>query len=314
MPLTRNFPRRVNALGGKRPQATGIVLIPKNNGNVLKTSNGSTANYGGNTKFGLYPNVGMSYLFQNKIGVGSLFYNTTTPSQVNPPQSNSQAGASSSHPGLVEETNNSITFTYLKSNTYGVTYKQIGSDQVAEDDMFTTSAAKLYDLDLSNRELYTNLIGALPVEGTANSPLVESDMPVAMFMFNNAPGSGFSGAVQLYVYDDDPDANYIVSWTQTNNANSKPFPPYWQALDFYDTTTQNRDPYFRDPPVGLNGYYIGMVDFANVGILSYEGDGGLDNNNNPALPINFSPGSTNNTPLKITITKSESPLYSGNVI
>ena len=255
----------------------------------------------------------MSYLFQNKIGVGSLFYNTTTPSQVNPPQSNSQAGASS-HSGLVEETNNSITFTYLKSNTYGVTYKQIGSDQVAEDDMFTTSAAKLYDLDLSNRELYTNLIGAVPVEGTANSPLVESDMPVAMFMFNNAAGSGFSGAVDIRVYDDDPDANYIVSWTQTNNANSKPFPPYWQALDFYDTTTQNRDPYFRDPPVGLNGYYIGMVDFANVGILYYEGDGGLDNNNNPAQPINFSPGSTNNTPLKITITKTGSPFYSGNVI
>ena len=88
MPFNPGNVRKVNALGGKRPQATGIVLIPKNNGNVLKTSNGSTANYGGNTKFGLYPNVGMSYLFQNKIGVGSLFYNTTTPSQVNPSQVN----------------------------------------------------------------------------------------------------------------------------------------------------------------------------------------------------------------------------------
>jgi len=85
MPFNPGNVRRLNALGGKRPQATGIVIIPKNNGNKLATSNGSTANYGGNTKFGLYPNVGMSYLFQNKIGVGSLFYNTTTPSQVNPP-------------------------------------------------------------------------------------------------------------------------------------------------------------------------------------------------------------------------------------
>ena len=85
MPFNPGNVRRLNALGGKRPQATGIVLIPKNGDRKLATSNGSTANYGGNTKFGLYPNVGMSYLFQNKIGVGSLFYDTTTPSQVNPP-------------------------------------------------------------------------------------------------------------------------------------------------------------------------------------------------------------------------------------
>ena len=73
MPFNPGQVRKVNALGGKRPQATGIVLIPKNGDRKLATSNGSTANYGGNTKFGLFPNVGMSYLFQNKIGVGSLF-------------------------------------------------------------------------------------------------------------------------------------------------------------------------------------------------------------------------------------------------
>ena len=57
--------RKLNALGGKRPQATGIVLLPKNR-SVLATSEGSVANYGGNSKMGLYSNVGMSYLFQNK--------------------------------------------------------------------------------------------------------------------------------------------------------------------------------------------------------------------------------------------------------
>ena len=57
--------RRLNALGGKRPQATGIVLLPKNR-SVLATSEGSVSNYGGNSKMGLYSNVGMSYLFQNK--------------------------------------------------------------------------------------------------------------------------------------------------------------------------------------------------------------------------------------------------------
>ena len=56
--------RKLNALGGKRPQATGIVLLPKNR-SVLATSEGSVANYGGNSKMGLYSNVGMSYLFQN---------------------------------------------------------------------------------------------------------------------------------------------------------------------------------------------------------------------------------------------------------
>lgn len=57
--------RKLNALGGKRPQATGIVLLPKNR-SVLATSEGSVSNYGGNSKMGLYSNVGMSYLFQNK--------------------------------------------------------------------------------------------------------------------------------------------------------------------------------------------------------------------------------------------------------
>jgi hypothetical protein len=64
--------RKLNALGGKRPQATGIVLIPKNGDRKLATTNGSTSNYGGNTKFGLYPNVGMNYLFQNKHLTGLL--------------------------------------------------------------------------------------------------------------------------------------------------------------------------------------------------------------------------------------------------
>ena len=73
MPFNPGNVRKVNALGGKRPQATGIVLIPKNAGNTLATSNGSTANYGGNTKFGLYPSVGMSYLFENKYLSGSMF-------------------------------------------------------------------------------------------------------------------------------------------------------------------------------------------------------------------------------------------------
>ena len=81
------------AMYGYRPSSNqNLVLLPKNGGNTLKSTEGATANYGGNTKFGLYPNVGMSYLFQNKIGVGSLFYNTTTPSQVNPPQAASTDG------------------------------------------------------------------------------------------------------------------------------------------------------------------------------------------------------------------------------
>ena len=65
MPYNPGNVRKLNALGGKRPQATGIVLLPKNGGNILATSEGSVNNYGGNTKMGLYSNVGMSYLFQN---------------------------------------------------------------------------------------------------------------------------------------------------------------------------------------------------------------------------------------------------------
>ena len=60
-------------MGGKRPQSTGIVLIPKNGDRKLRTSDGSVTNHGGNTKYGLYPNVGMSYLFQNRNLTGSMF-------------------------------------------------------------------------------------------------------------------------------------------------------------------------------------------------------------------------------------------------
>ncbi len=66
MPFNPGMNRKLNALGGKRPQATGIALIPKNGDRKLATSNGSTANFGGNMKYGLYPNVGMNYLFQNR--------------------------------------------------------------------------------------------------------------------------------------------------------------------------------------------------------------------------------------------------------
>ena len=65
MPYNPGNVRKLNALGGKRPQATGIAILPKNAGNVLATSEGSVNNYGGNKKTGLYSNVGMSYLFQN---------------------------------------------------------------------------------------------------------------------------------------------------------------------------------------------------------------------------------------------------------
>lgn len=72
MPFNPGMNRKLNALGGKRPQATGIALIPKNGDRKLATSNGSTANFGGNMKYGLYPNVGMNYLFQNRYLTGLL--------------------------------------------------------------------------------------------------------------------------------------------------------------------------------------------------------------------------------------------------
>ena len=65
MPYNPGNIRKLNALGGKRPQATGIAILPKNGGNVLATSEGSVNNYGGNNKMGLYSNVGMNYQFQN---------------------------------------------------------------------------------------------------------------------------------------------------------------------------------------------------------------------------------------------------------
>ena len=287
MPFNPGNVRKVNALGGKRPQATGIVLIPKNNGNVLKTSNGSTANYGGNTKFGLYPNVGMSYLFQNKIGVGSLFYNTTTPSQVNPPQSNSQTHAS--HPGLVEETNNSITFTYPKSNTYGVTIApDVGSQIIDLDAMVTTSAALLFDSDLTNRELRPDPFSVFP---TANNPFVESDMPVFIGF-----GDDFAPPlinVFIEVYDEDPTANYSVTWTQ-GNASATYNLVFTGALP---------NPLFHQPPIGLNGFYVPPLtfDLQTEGINYYEGGGGQVGGN-LQLPVNFV-NSNNLSPLKITITK-----------
>ena len=71
MPYNPGNVRRLNALGGKRPQATGIAILPKNGDRVLNTSEGSVNNYGGNKKMGLYSNVGMSYTFQNMNLTGS---------------------------------------------------------------------------------------------------------------------------------------------------------------------------------------------------------------------------------------------------
>ena len=292
MPFNPGNVRKVNALGGKRPQATGIVLIPKNNGNVLKTSNGSTANYGGNTKFGLYPNVGMSYLFQNKIGVGSLFYNTTTPSQVNPPQSNSQTQAS--HPGLVEETNNSITFTYPKSNTYGVSIvPDVGTSFTNPEAMITTSAALFFDSDLTNRELDDGRYSVFP---TANNPFVESDMPVYIGFGYGIPTTLIN--VFIEVYDEDPTANYSVTWTQGNafgGTNGETHNLVFNNHYLYNPT-------HHPPPIGLNGFYTHIFDLQTEGINYYEGDGGQDINGNLQLPVNFV-NSNNLSPLKITITK-----------
>tara|TARA_B100001287_G_scaffold272066_1_gene273236 strand:+ start:38 stop:1015 length:978 start_codon:yes stop_codon:yes gene_type:complete len=71
MPYNPGNVRKLNALGGKRPQATGIALLPKNGNNILATSEGSVNNYGGNKKMGLYSNVGMSYKFQNSQLTGA---------------------------------------------------------------------------------------------------------------------------------------------------------------------------------------------------------------------------------------------------
>ena len=71
MPYNPGNVRRLNALGGKRPQATGIAILPKNGDRVLNTSEGSVNNYGGNKKMGLYSNVGMSYTFQNQNLTGA---------------------------------------------------------------------------------------------------------------------------------------------------------------------------------------------------------------------------------------------------
>ena len=65
MPYNPGNIRKLNALGGKRPQATGIAILPKNGDRTLATSEGSVNNYGGNNKMGLYSNVGMNYQFQN---------------------------------------------------------------------------------------------------------------------------------------------------------------------------------------------------------------------------------------------------------
>ena len=65
MPYNPGNIRKLNALGGKRTQATGIAILPKNGDRTLATSEGSVNNYGGNNKMGLYSNVGMNYQFQN---------------------------------------------------------------------------------------------------------------------------------------------------------------------------------------------------------------------------------------------------------
>lgn len=90
MPFNPGNVKRLNALGGKRPQATGIVLIPKNGDRKLRTSEGSVNNFGGNSKFGLYPNVGMNYKFQNRYLTGTLF-NTNT-------NNNNNTGGNSPYP------------------------------------------------------------------------------------------------------------------------------------------------------------------------------------------------------------------------
>jgi len=297
MPLTRNFPRRVNALGGKRPQATGIVLIPKNNGNVLKTSNGSTANYGGNTKFGLYPNVGMSYLFQNKIGVGSLFYNTTTPSQVNPPRVSNDI-----------PTGSTVTFTFDQTDTYGLQivglYDQDSAGNVWEDAVGTTGLIRLHDGITNNREFFkSSVLDAPKYVNTVAHPLVESVIPLVMsFEQDDADDEP---QIYCFILDDDTTANYTLTWTQAiTGGSSNPFGGIPIPFTYRDLTT---DPEavaegLRKPPIGLAG--LREVTVPMTDITYQPGTGGYNaGGDQEQLPVNFYESGYPPFPLVITITK-----------
>jgi len=290
MPFNPGNVRKVNALGGKRPQATGIVLIPKNNGNVLKTSNGSTANYGGNTKFGLYPNVGMSYLFQNKIGVGSLFYNTTTPSQATPP-----VPVSGGFPAPIAS-GESVSISYWSSDNYSRSTLQ-PDGTIFEDytEASTSSWNDFFDGNTSNRELYLN-VSNIGYKHVDNASTIQSNIPVD-FSWNGFDNQNSPTGILYINIIDDANATYSIEVATSASTNT-----YTSTLDVVTPATANQFG-LHLPPVGTAAVHELQLSAGEAGsgadIIVEEGSGGRNPvTNNLRLGVNFP-----NFPLVITITK-----------
>lgn len=290
MPFNPGNVRRLNALGGKRPQATGIVLIPKNGDRKLATSNGSTANYGGNTKFGLYPNVGMSYLFQNKIGVGSLFYDTTTPSQVNPPAIGTSIASGESveiRYSVTGNGSNDFSESILRSD---------GTMRTREHSGTTSSWNDFFDGDTSNREFYLSggLFGGRGETVLDNASTIQSRIPVnfAMDGFNLSA----TGNLNIIILDD-ANATYSIEVTTTASTNN------YTSTPVTFTPAQLVQNGFNPPPLGTGAYHILQLSAGEAGsgadIIVVDGSGGRNPaNNNLRLGVKFANG-----PLVITVTK-----------
>jgi len=292
MPFNPGNVRKVNALGGKRPQATGIVLIPKNNGNVLKTSNGSTANYGGNTKFGLYPNVGMSYLFQNKIGVGSLFYNTTTPSQVNPP-----VAASGGFPVPPPVSGESVSISYWSSDNYRKSLLQPdGTIVVDYTEASTSSWNDFFDGNTSNRELFINVDNNNGGTNVDNADTIQSNIPVEFKWYGFDDQNSPTGKLYISIIDD-ANATYSIEVATSASTNT-----YTSTLEGITPAEANQYG-LHQPPVGTAAVHELQLSAGEAGsgadIIVEEGSGGRNPvTNNLRLGVNFP-----NFPLVITVTK-----------
>ena len=284
--------RKFNARSGYQPSSgQGLVLLPKNGGNTLKSTEGATANYGGNTKFGLYPNVGMSYLFQNKIGVGSLFYNTTTPSQATPP-------VSGGFPAPIAS-GESMGIQYWSSDNYSKSILQ--SDGTIEryyTSATTSSWNDWFDGNTSNRELYLNVSnsGGASYKLVDNSDTIQSNIPVELAWYGFDDWNQATGIFKMNIIDD-ANATYSIEVASGVSTNT------------YTTTVQTFSPAFltsnalHQPPVGTTAIHAIELSAGEAGsgsdIIVEEGSGGRNlANNNLRLGVNFA-----NPPLVITITK-----------
>lgn len=319
-----------NAKYGKAPSENGtLARVPKGNGTFLFTTNGSTTNNGGPSKFGMFPNVGTSLGFRNRFSTLSMNY-LTTPASLTRPAPAPPAPLFKPIP-----VGSTAVFEFTNSDDYGIN-NLLPSGAVANsfaNQAATTAWFDLFDTDSANAEVE---ISSGAGGGTSEiNKSVTSVVPVQIIFFQNDAPTTDHPNMSLIIYDNNGNSKYTVNIKQMSDNTSTAtviydeehaLSPGYNLIATDAGVPFNRPDLltaqgYHPPPVGVNGYFNSAdsgTDFGdpayqdptNTGINYYSSNPGTGlppqanfmlpvsfaDNSNPALPVE--------QPLIITVTKS----------